>query len=116
MRMPIGLAIVVAGSVVTAVRRTRRILREAGRAMIAAALASACQAGDRRDGRVALRSRHAVQRIYFANHSSHLDFVVIWSALPPRLRRHARPVAGRDYWDAARSPAVSRRPTSFARC
>lgn len=39
------------------------------------------------------------QRIYFGNHSSHLDFVVIWSALPPRLRRRARPVAGRDYWD-----------------
>ena len=39
------------------------------------------------------------QRIYFANHSSHLDFVVIWSALPPRLRRVARPVAGRDYWE-----------------
>jgi 1-acyl-sn-glycerol-3-phosphate acyltransferase len=40
-----------------------------------------------------------VQRIYFANHSSHLDFIVIWSALPPRLRRRTRPVAGRDYWD-----------------
>jgi 1-acyl-sn-glycerol-3-phosphate acyltransferase len=40
-----------------------------------------------------------VQRIYFANHSSHLDFIVIWSALPPRLRQCARPVAGRDYWD-----------------
>ena len=39
------------------------------------------------------------QRIYFANHSSHLDFVVIWSALSPRLRSHARPVAGRDYWE-----------------
>lgn len=39
------------------------------------------------------------QRIYFANHSSHLDFVVIWSALPPRVRSHARPVAGRDYWE-----------------
>jgi len=39
------------------------------------------------------------QRIYFANHSSHLDFVVIWSALSPRLRAHARPVAGRDYWE-----------------
>jgi 1-acyl-sn-glycerol-3-phosphate acyltransferase len=38
------------------------------------------------------------QRIYFANHSSHLDFVVIWSALPARLRGSARPVAGRDYW------------------
>ena len=39
------------------------------------------------------------QRIYFANHSSHLDFVVIWSALSPCLRAHARPVAGRDYWE-----------------
>jgi len=39
------------------------------------------------------------QRIYFGNHSSHLDFVMIWSALPPRLRRSARPVAGRDYWE-----------------
>ena len=40
-----------------------------------------------------------VQRIYFGNHSSHLDFIVIWSALPARLRRFARPVAGRDYWE-----------------
>ena len=39
------------------------------------------------------------QRIYFANHSSHLDFVLIWSALPARLRRLVRPVAGRDYWE-----------------
>lgn len=39
------------------------------------------------------------QRIYYGNHSSHLDFVMIWSALPPRLRRSARPVAGRDYWE-----------------
>ncbi|MCA1561034.1 MAG: 1-acyl-sn-glycerol-3-phosphate acyltransferase [Acidobacteria bacterium] len=40
-----------------------------------------------------------VQRIYFGNHSSHLDFIVIWSALPARLRGFARPVAGRDYWE-----------------
>jgi len=39
------------------------------------------------------------QRIYFGNHSSHLDFVAIWSALPPRLRQFTRPVAGRDYWE-----------------
>lgn len=37
-------------------------------------------------------------RIYYANHGSHLDFVVIWSALPPELRPRTRPVAGRDYW------------------
>jgi 1-acyl-sn-glycerol-3-phosphate acyltransferase len=38
-----------------------------------------------------------IQRIYFGNHSSHLDFVAIWSALPATLRRRTRPVAGRDY-------------------
>jgi 1-acyl-sn-glycerol-3-phosphate acyltransferase len=40
-----------------------------------------------------------VQRIYFANHASHLDFLVVWSLLPARLRQWARPVAGRDYWE-----------------
>jgi 1-acyl-sn-glycerol-3-phosphate acyltransferase len=39
------------------------------------------------------------QRIYFGNHRSHGDFVLIASALPPALRRNARPVAGSDYWD-----------------
>jgi 1-acyl-sn-glycerol-3-phosphate acyltransferase len=42
----------------------------------------------------------SAQRIYFGNHSSHLDFIVIWSALPPSRRHHARPVAGRDYWES----------------
>ncbi|MFA6955362.1 MAG: lysophospholipid acyltransferase family protein [Thermoanaerobaculia bacterium] len=41
----------------------------------------------------------AGQRIYFANHSSHLDFVVLWSALPSTERSKTRPVAGSDYWD-----------------
>lgn len=40
-----------------------------------------------------------VTRIYFANHSSHLDFVVIWSVLPAELRRRTRPVAAADYWN-----------------
>ena len=40
------------------------------------------------------------QRIYFANHASHLDFVLIWSAFPADVRRSLRPVAGRDYWDS----------------
>jgi 1-acyl-sn-glycerol-3-phosphate acyltransferase len=39
------------------------------------------------------------QRIYFANHTSHLDFVVIWAALPPHVRACTRPVAAKDYWD-----------------
>lgn len=39
-----------------------------------------------------------VQRVYYANHSSHGDFVLIWSLLPPVERRRTRPVAGADYW------------------
>lgn len=38
------------------------------------------------------------QRIYFANHTSHGDFVLIWAVLPPTLRRLTRPVARADYW------------------
>jgi len=37
--------------------------------------------------------------IFFANHSSHLDFVTIWAALPGAMRARTRPVAGRDYWE-----------------
>ena len=38
------------------------------------------------------------QRVYFANHTSHLDAVVLWSALPRELRVLTRPVAAKDYW------------------
>jgi 1-acyl-sn-glycerol-3-phosphate acyltransferase len=37
-------------------------------------------------------------RVYFANHRSHGDFLLIWACLPPELRRMTRPVAGADYW------------------
>ena len=37
-------------------------------------------------------------RVYFANHRSHGDFVLIWASLPPPLRHRTRPVAGADYW------------------
>ena len=37
-------------------------------------------------------------RVYFANHCSHLDTVVVWSTLPDALRERTRPVAARDYW------------------
>lgn len=40
----------------------------------------------------------ATQRIYFANHSSHMDTLVLWAALPRSLRANTRPVAARDYW------------------
>ncbi|AFH94054.1 TPA: lysophospholipid acyltransferase family protein [Providencia stuartii] len=38
-------------------------------------------------------------RIYYANHSSHLDGLVIWAGLPPLMRHAVHPVAARDYWD-----------------
>ncbi len=40
------------------------------------------------------------QRIYFANHTSHLDTVVLWSSLPRDLRARTRPVAAKDYWSS----------------
>lgn len=40
----------------------------------------------------------AVQRLYFANHQSHADLVLIWASLPRHLRRPTRAVAARDYW------------------
>ena len=44
----------------------------------------------------------ALQRIYFANHQSHLDWVLIWAALPDDLRVRTRPIAARDYWTAGK--------------
>ena len=38
------------------------------------------------------------QRVYFANHTSHLDVILVWSALPTQVRRLTRPVAAKDYW------------------
>jgi 1-acyl-sn-glycerol-3-phosphate acyltransferase len=40
----------------------------------------------------------AEQRIYFANHQSHADLVLMWAALPAELRSITRPIAARDYW------------------
>ena len=65
------------------------------------------------------------QRIYFANHASHLDFVLVWAALPARLRAMTRPVAAKDYWDRAglrrylgvkvfNAVLIERNPTSTA--
>lgn len=38
------------------------------------------------------------QRIYFANHTSNLDALVLWAALPPVIRAKTRPIAAKDYW------------------
>ena len=61
------------------------------------------------------------QRVYFANHTSNGDFVLVWAVLPPHLRRRTRPVAGSDYWlttplrrfigrDVFRAVLIDRRP------
>ncbi|MEY4181287.1 MAG: hypothetical protein RLY70_4862 [Planctomycetota bacterium] len=39
------------------------------------------------------------QRVYFANHTSHLDALVLWSSLPRQVRELTRPVAAKDYWE-----------------
>ncbi|MDO7556214.1 MAG: 1-acyl-sn-glycerol-3-phosphate acyltransferase [Loktanella sp.] len=38
------------------------------------------------------------QRVYYSNHTSNGDMPMIWSVLPPALRRDVRPVAAADYW------------------
>jgi 1-acyl-sn-glycerol-3-phosphate acyltransferase len=44
----------------------------------------------------------AEQRIYFANHQSHLDWVLVWASLPHDLRAQTRPIAAKDYWTSSR--------------
>jgi 1-acyl-sn-glycerol-3-phosphate acyltransferase len=38
-------------------------------------------------------------RIYYANHTSHMDTLALWCALPNHLRKSTRPVAASDYWN-----------------
>ena len=42
------------------------------------------------------------QRVYFANHTSHLDALLLWASLPPDVRYLTRPVAAKDYWERGR--------------
>jgi 1-acyl-sn-glycerol-3-phosphate acyltransferase len=42
------------------------------------------------------------QRVYFVNHTSHLDAAVLWASLPAEVRLLTRPVAARDYWSKGR--------------
>ena len=41
------------------------------------------------------------QRIYYANHTSHFDTLVIVASLPADLRAETHPVAALDYWGAS---------------
>ena len=38
------------------------------------------------------------QRIYFANHTSHIDTLAIMAALPKEARLNTKPLAAADYW------------------
>ena len=42
------------------------------------------------------------QRIYFANHTSHLDAPLVWAVLPAEVRALTLPTAARDYWSAGK--------------
>jgi 1-acyl-sn-glycerol-3-phosphate acyltransferase len=43
------------------------------------------------------------QRVYFANHTSNLDFLALWSVIPDEYRSNTRPVAAHDYWTSNRT-------------
>ena len=42
------------------------------------------------------------QRIYFANHTSHLDAPLVWAALPAEVREFTLLTAANDYWSAGK--------------
>jgi len=67
--------------------------------MIATAIAHGVDVLARPDVEWRCGRQSGAQRIYFANHTSHLDFVVIWAVLPPNNRRVVRPIADRRYWE-----------------
>jgi 1-acyl-sn-glycerol-3-phosphate acyltransferase len=46
--------------------------------------------------------RNGTPKVYFANHTSHLDALVLWASLPAALRERTRAAAARDYWGAGR--------------
>ncbi len=50
------------------------------------------------DGVEPIRSK----RVYFANHTSNGDFILIWTVLPSNMRHETRPVAAADYWLASK--------------
>jgi 1-acyl-sn-glycerol-3-phosphate acyltransferase len=50
-------------------------------------------------------------RVYFANHTSHLDGPLVWATLPAEQRLRTRVVGARDYWGCGwRRPLAARLP------
>src|SRR5947209_2981858 len=81
---------------------TRARRREASAWRVEAALAAMIAGGARSFTGLNIRwlgsKPSRARRVYFANHTSHLDFLLLWAALPPWLRAVTRPVAAGDYW------------------
>jgi 1-acyl-sn-glycerol-3-phosphate acyltransferase len=46
-------------------------------------------------------SSEGAPRLYFANHTSLGDFLLIWAVMPSSLRGQVRPVAAADFWMAS---------------
>ncbi len=42
------------------------------------------------------------RKVYYSNHSSHGDFILVWNSLPARWRLQTRPVAAAEYWREGR--------------
>ena len=40
------------------------------------------------------------RKVYYANHGSHGDFLLIFVSLPYRVRKRVRPVAAAEYWES----------------
>ena len=60
--------------------------------------------------------RRPTPRVYFANHTSHGDFVLIWACLPDDLRARTRPVAGRGLLAQGQAAHASSRSACSAPC
>ena len=41
------------------------------------------------------------QRVYYFNHTSHADSVLLWAVMPPDIRELVRMVAAEEYWHAS---------------
>lgn len=84
-------------------QRSGGFKRRLSRAILAAAGTSLRATGE--DGQ---KAQFPSQAIYYANHSSNLDFVGILAVLPTELQPHVRPIAAADYWGKGMRGAVAR--------
>lgn len=48
------------------------------------------------------------QAIYYANHASHLDFLMLWAIMPADIQPRVRPIAAEDYWGSGVKRSIAR--------